>query len=149
MNARDFTVTLTTSQPAHTVFEAIRNVRYWWSGFYSEEIAGDTEKLNDEFTFRAGSGAHFSRQRLIDVVPDKKVVWLVTESNLDFLENKDEWTNSTVIFEITEHGNQTQLQFTHAGLNPSIECYDSCAPAWTQYLQQRLAPLIQATKVEA
>ena len=142
MKNKNFTTTLIVEQTPEEVFNVVRNVRGWWSGYYSEEIKGDTEKLNDEFSFRAGDGAHYSRQKLIEVIPNKKVVWLVTDSKLDFLEKEDEWTGTKVIFDISKKDNKTQLVFTHDGLMPEIECYNSCAPAWSQYLQNKLLPLI-------
>lgn len=146
MKNKNFTTKLTVGQTPEEVFNAVRNVRSWWSGYYSEEIEGDTEKLNDEFSFRAGGGAHYSRQKLIEVIPNKKVVWLITDSKLDFLDKKDEWTGTKVIFDISTKGNKTELIFTHEGLTPEIECYNSCAPAWSQYLQNKLLPLITKGK---
>jgi hypothetical protein len=146
MKNKNFTTTLIVDQTPEEVFNVVRNVRGWWSGYYSEEIKGDTEKLNDEFSFRAGGGAHYSRQKLIEVIPNKKVVWLVTDSKLDFLEKKDEWTGTKVIFDISTKVNKTQLVFTHDGLMPEIECYNACAPAWSQYLHNKLLPLITSGK---
>jgi hypothetical protein len=145
MKNKNFSTTFIVDQTPEEVFNAVRNVRGWWSGYYSEEIKGDTEELNDEFSFRAG-GAHYSRQKLIEVIPNKKVVWLITDSKLDFLEKKDEWTGTKVIFDISRKGNKIQLVFTHEGLIPEIECYNSCAPAWSQYLQNKLLPLISKGK---
>jgi activator of Hsp90 ATPase-like protein len=142
MSSKSFTVTLTTDQSPHQVFKAITNVAAWWSGYYSEEIWGGTQKQNDEFTFRAGGGMHYSKQKLIEVIPDKKVVWQITESNLSFLKKTDEWTGTKVVFDITERGGKTSLTFTHEGLSPDIECFDSCAPAWSQYLQNKLLPIL-------
>ena len=144
MKNKNFTTTLIVDQTPEEVFNVVRNVRGWWSGYYSEEFEGNTEKLNDEFSFRAGGGAHYSRQKLIEVIPNKKVVWLVTDSNLDFLEKKDEWTGTKVVFDISTKANKTQLVFTHDGLMPEIECYNSCAPAWSQYLHNKLLPLIKS-----
>jgi len=88
MKSSNLTTTLLVDQSPNDVFNAVNNVREWWSGFYSEEIVGSTEMLNDEFIFRAGEGAHYSKQKLVEVVPNKKVVWLVTESSLRFLRKK-------------------------------------------------------------
>ncbi len=142
MATKDFTITITVDQNAQEVFSAIKNVRGWWSGLYDEEFEGDSEKLNDEFTFRAGEGMHYSRQKLIELIPGKKIVWLVTDSKLDFLKDKTEWTNTKLCFEILKQGTKTEVRFTHLGLNPEIECYDSCSPAWTQYVQEKLLNLI-------
>ena len=142
MPNKDFTSIMLTDQTPEEVFDAIRNVRQWWSGFYSEEITGSTANLDDEFIFRAGDGAHYSKQKLIEVKPAEKIVWLITDSNLSFLEKKDEWTGTKVIFEISKKNKKTQLRFIHEGLNPEIECYNSCAPAWSMYLHQKLTPLI-------
>ena len=146
MKNKNFTTTLIVDQTPEEVFNVVRDVRGWWSGYYSEDIKGDTEKLNDEFSFRAGGGAHYSRQKLIEVIPNKKVVWLVTDSKLDFLEKKDEWTGTKIIFDISTKVNKTQLVFTHDGLMPEIECYNACAPAWSQYLHNKLLPLITSGK---
>jgi uncharacterized protein YndB with AHSA1/START domain len=142
MLTRNFTLTLVTEQSPEDVFRAIRNVRDWWSGYYSEEIQGNTETLNDEFSFRAADGAHFSKQKLVEVIPNKKIVWLITESKFTYIEDQDEWTDTKVIFEISRSDGKTQLVFTHEGLTPEVECYDACASGWTQYLQNKLLPMI-------
>ena len=146
MKNKNFTATLIVDQTPEEVFNAVRNVRGWWSGYYSEEIKGNTEELNDEFSFHAGGGAHYSRQKLIEVISNKKVVWLVTDSKLDFLKKKDEWTGTKIIFDISTKVNKTQLVFTHDGLMPEIECFNSCVPAWSQYLHNKLLPLITIGK---
>jgi hypothetical protein len=143
----NFTHTLLTEQLPQQVFQAVINVRNWWSGFYSEEITGATKKPGDEFSFSAAGGAHYCKLKLVEVIPEKKVVWLVTESKLNFIENTDEWTGTKVIFEISEKDGKTQLVFTHEGLTPEVECYESCAPSWSRYLENRLLPLINTGKV--
>jgi uncharacterized protein YndB with AHSA1/START domain len=146
MSNQNFSVTLIVDQTPEEVFNAVSNVRKWWSGYYAEEIVGSTEKLNDVFSFRAGGGAHYSKQKLVEVIPNKKIVWLVTDSELSFLEKKDEWIGTKIIFEISKKGSKTQLVFTHEGLVPGVECYDACSPAWSQYLQNKLLPLIKKSK---
>ena len=71
-----------------------------------------TEQLNDEFTYRYKE-FHFSKQRIVEMIPDQKVVWLVTESKINYAEDKREWTDTKISFEISEHDNKTQLRFTH------------------------------------
>lgn len=146
MKNESFTTTLVVDQTPEEVFNAVRNVRGWWSGYYSEEIKGNSKELNDEFTFRAGDGVHYSKQKLVEVIPNKKVVWMITDSELSFLENKDEWNGTKVIFDISQEGNKTQLVFTHDGLTPEVECYNACAPTWSQYIQNKLLPLITTNR---
>ena len=141
MKTSDFTTTISVDQTPQEAFNAINNVRDWWPG----EIEGNTTKLNDEFSYRYKK-MHYSNQKLVEVIPGKKVIWLVTESSLNFVENKSEWTGTKVIFEISKKGNKTQLVFTHEGLVPEVECYDACSPAWTQYIQHSLFSLITTGK---
>jgi hypothetical protein len=133
-----FTTSITVEQSAHTVFEAVTNVRGWWS----ENIIGDTTKQDDEFEFEV-PGIHYSKQRLVEVIPDQRVVWLVTEANMTFIADHDEWKGTKVIFDITEQDGKTKLTFTHEGLVPAIACYAACMPAWTQYIQHSLKQLIE------
>ncbi len=141
MKDRDFTTTLLVSQTPQEVFNAINNVGAWWQG----EVKGSSSKLNDVFEYRM-EDIHYSKQKLVEVVPDKKVVWLVTESKLNFISDKSEWNGTKIVFEITEVNNKTQLRFTHRGLVSDIECYDACSNAWGMLIQQSLFSLITTGK---
>ncbi len=83
---------------------------------------------------------------MVEVVQDKKVVWLVTESQLNFISDKSEWNGTRISFEIEDKGAKTQLRFTHEGLLPDIECYDACSNAWTKLVQGSLYSLITTGK---
>lgn len=134
---KDYTTSFTVDQSAAEVFKAVTNVRGWWS----VGVKGDTEKQGDEFVFEV-PGVHYSKQKLTEVIPDKKVVWQVTEANMTFLKQKDEWAGTKVIFDIAEENGKTRLTFTHQGLKPQIECYKFCMPAWEQYIEGSLYKLI-------
>ncbi|MCF0065272.1 SRPBCC domain-containing protein [Dyadobacter chenwenxiniae] len=139
MKNQDFTTSIIVDQKPSDVYNAILNVRGWWSGLYGESFEGSSEKISDEFSFLAGGGLHYSKQKLVELEQDKKVVWLVIESNLTFLENANEWQGTRISFELYPEGEKTKVVFTHIGLVPEFECYDSCAPAWKGYVEdQRL-----------
>jgi hypothetical protein len=144
MKASDFTTTILVDQTPEEAFDAINNVRDWWPG----QIEGNTKKLNDEFTYRYKK-MHYSNQRLVEVIPGKKVVWLVTDSSLNFVANKSEWTGTKIIFEISEKGNKTEVRFTHQGLVPQYECFDACSNAWTDIIRDGLRGLITTGKGQA
>jgi uncharacterized protein YndB with AHSA1/START domain len=143
MDKKDFSITFTVDQSPEEVFEAINNVRGWWS----EGIEEETNKLNDEFIYRH-KDLHYSKQRLIEVIPGKRIVWLITESSLSFIKQKDEWNGTTVTFEIDKKGNKTQVTFTHVGLVPEFECFDACSGGWNYYLHKSLEKLITTGKGE-
>jgi len=144
MKTSDFTTTISVDQTPQEAFNAINNVRDWWPG----EIEGNTTKLDDEFSYRYKK-MHYSNQKLVEVIPGKKVIWLVTESSLNFVENKSEWTGTKIIFEIFEKDNKTQVRFTHQGLVPQFECFDACSNAWTDIIRDGLRELITTGKGEA
>ena len=141
MANQDFTTTILVDKTPKEAFDAINNVRGWWSG----EIEGPTEKLNDEFTYRYKE-FHYSKHKLVEVVPYKKVVWLTTDSSLNFVENKTEWTGTKISFEISEKDGKTQVSFTHHGLIPKFACYNDCRDAWTEFIQNSLRDLIMTGK---
>lgn len=132
---QNFKYSFTTSKNTKEVFAHLINPQNWWVGLFDETIEGKSEAINDEFSFRAGDGVHYSKQKLITLDTNKKIVWLVTESNLSFLKKTNEWDQTKICFVIEKMGDKTQITFLHEGLIPQIECYGSCSSAWTQYLQ--------------
>jgi ribosome-associated toxin RatA of RatAB toxin-antitoxin module len=139
----DLTIIILVNQTPKEVFDAINNVSAWWQG----EVEGGTNKLNDEFTYRMKEH-HFSKQKIVEMIPDKKVVWLVTESQLNFINNKNEWAGTKISFEISEINNKTQLRFTHIGLVPDVECYGACSNGWNQLIKQSLFSLITTSEAK-
>lgn len=133
---RNFSYSLSTKKSPEEIYNLLLDVKKWWSGFYEETITGASAKINDEFSFLAGGGAHFSKHRLIELVPYSKIVWLVTESRLTFLEHPNEWVDTKIRFDIDKQGGKTVVTFTHEGLVPKFECYGSCSTAWTAYMDQ-------------
>ncbi|MBE0538813.1 MAG: SRPBCC domain-containing protein [Ignavibacterium sp.] len=141
MTTPDFTTTLLVDQSPEEVFNAINNVRGWWS----EEIEGKTDKLNSEFLYHY-KDVHICKIRITEFIPNKKVVWLVLENHFSFTKDKTEWTGTKISFEIVKHDNQTQLLFTHIGLTPQFECYNVCYDGWTNYINKSLFNLITTVK---
>jgi hypothetical protein len=141
MENRNFSTSITVDATAQEVFNSITNVHGWWS----EETEGSTENLNDEFTYHY-KDVHICKMKLIEVIPNEKVVWLVMDNYFKFTEDKSEWNGNKIIFEITEKDNKTQLQFTQLGLVPEYECFEICSDAWTNYIQNSLRSLITTGK---
>lgn len=141
MNEQNFTTTFTVDQTPEEAFAAINNVRRWWSG----EIEGSTDKLGAEFTYRYGD-VHYSKQKVTELVPGKRVAWLVLESSLNFTKDKTEWNGTEITFEISKKNAETEIRFTHLGLGPGSECYNACSNAWGSYINGSLRSLITAGK---
>lgn len=141
MRNRSFTTTFRVSQTPKEVFDAVNDVRGWWSG----EIDGTTDRLGAEFTYRYRD-LHRSTQRITEWVPGKKVVWRVVDGHLDFVKDKTEWKGTDIVFEIARKGDETELRFTHVGLVPAFECYGDCSGAWGFYVNDSLRSLITTGK---
>ena len=134
MAKKNYTATIEVAKSPQDVFNCIKEVPKWWS----KDFEGGSTKLNDEFVI-CHPDRHYSKQKLIEVIPDKKVVWLVTDSKLNWIEkDKYEWTNTKMVFEITTKGDKTVLHFTHEGLVPEKECYAMCEQGWNMVIKEWL-----------
>ena len=141
MSSKEHTLSFTVEQSPEQVFQAINHVRGWWSG----EVEGDTAKLGSEFGYRV-PGVHYSKQKITESVPGKKVVWHVTDAKLDFVKDQAEWKGTDIVFEIGKKGDKTEVRFTHRGLAESFECYEDCSNAWGELVNGNLRKLIVTGK---
>lgn len=149
-NTEYLTATMTVDQTPDQVFEAITNVRGWWS----ENLIGNSAAPRDEFVFtddskypgeaaRTKTGIRFARFQVTEAVPGRRVVWHVVDSYLDFIDDHHEWTGTSVIFDITTGAQGTTLHFTHEGLTAAESaCFEACSRGWTFYITKSLPQLI-------
>jgi hypothetical protein len=133
MNTASYTTSLVVDQTPDQVFDAVVDVRSWWFG----DIEGSTDQLGDEFTYSV-PGVHWNAMRVTELVPGARVAWLVTDSRIEFTDVKDEWTGTTITFDVDANDEGSQLRFTHDGLVPAYECFADCSNAWGSFVHGSL-----------
>lgn len=129
----DFSSIISAKISADEAIKRISNVPGWWGVTFS----GDSEKQGDQFVVKM-SGDSFFDFTVEELIPGKRVVWLVTDCNMPWYADKKEWANTRLIFDLTGHNGVTDLAFTHEGLTPEVECYNDCAPGWTHWIKTSL-----------
>jgi hypothetical protein len=129
MTMQDFTTTMLVDATPEQVFDAVNQVRAWWS----EDIEGTTDQPDAEFEFHY-KDLHRSTHKITELVRGKKVVWQTVKGEINFVKDRTEWNGTQVVFEIARRGHQTELRFTHVGLLPTIQCYGDCSGAWSYHL---------------
>jgi activator of Hsp90 ATPase-like protein len=137
MSNASYTTHFTVDQTPDLVFAAINDVRRWWS----EGIEGNANAVGAEFVHHVAD-IHRCKLKVLELIPGKKVVWLVLENHFSFTQDKTEWQGTTIVFEIAKKGTQTELRFTHEGLVPEYECYEACSEGWSTHVGRRLRDLI-------
>ena len=80
----------------------------------------------------------------IRTISVRLIAWLVTGSYLDFTADNQEWSGTTVRFDIEAADGGTRVTFTHEGLEPEDECYDLCSNAWGMFMNASLKALSEA-----
>lgn len=141
MEKENFHRTITVNAPPAEVLKKISQVNGWWA----KKFSGSAEKLNDKFSVHFGDT--FVDFKISELVPDKKVVWKVTDCNLHWIKAKKEWKGTEVVFELSPaNSSKTRIDFTHLGLVPGVECYEDCEVGWNGHLTMSLADLINKGK---
>jgi len=140
MKKKDFHRTIIVNTSAAEALKKISQVNLWWA----KNFSGKAEKLNDRFTVTFGQT--FVDFQITALVPDKKVVWKVTNCNLHWIKAKKEWNNTEVVFEIASENGKTKIDFTHVGLVPGVECYNDCETGWNGHVTGSLVNYINEGK---
>ncbi len=134
----DLHLTFLVDQTPEQAFDAIKNVRGWWS----QGIVGDSDGPGDAFTYRY-EDLHYSRQELVESVPGERVEWRVLDdAHLKFTRTGGDWKGTRLRFDLRRVGGRTEVRFTHVGLRPESECYAACSEGWGHYVGESLRSLI-------
>jgi len=133
MSKNDFTCSISAKISASEAIKKISNVPEWWGITFT----GSSEKENDKFNVKMGGDSFFDFT-VAELLPGKRVVWLVTDCNMPWYSDKKEWADTKLIFDLHENNGETELTFTHMGLTPDVECYKDCKPGWTHWIQTSL-----------
>src|SRR5579872_7473800 len=97
MSMQDFSTSIVVDQSANDVFQGVNNVRGWWS----ENIEGSTDRLDAEFLY-GYKDVHVSKMKIVEWVPNRRVVWLVLENQFNFTGDRNEWKGNRIVFDISE-----------------------------------------------
>ncbi len=127
----NFRKSLMINANAEKVFDALTcSIPRWWT----EMFEGISNEQGKYFTIRFGPEV-FKTMRVEVLLPYEKVVWVVTDSLLNFpeLKNKAEWIDTKIVWKISVINHKTILQLTHFGLTPEVECYDICENGWQNF----------------
>jgi hypothetical protein len=116
--------------------DAISQVSSWWT----ENTKGNSKNTGDEFLVPFGET--YSRFKVTDYIPGKKIRWLVLDCNLHWMKNKKEWKDTEILWEISSSGDSTRIDMTHIGLVPGIECFEDCNKGWDHYVKKSLYKLL-------
>jgi len=130
----DYTTTFQVEQGPQEAYAAINDVRGWWS---SGGVGGDTDQVGAEFTY-AVPEIHYCKLEIVELDPGRRVVWRVLDSDLSFTKVRDEWTGTTIVFELSTKDGGTEVRFEHVGLVPAYECYENCSSAWSLLINGNL-----------
>jgi len=134
MNNQDYQCHITTPASAEAAFDAIGQVSGWWA----KHVEGYSESLHDVFTVRFGKDKTYVTFEITELIPNQRVVWLVTDCNLHWIDNKTEWTGTSVVWEITSAGDGVRIDMTHHGLVPQVECFEDCQAGWNDHIGNSL-----------
>ncbi len=147
MNDQSYRTTLRVQATPEQAFEAINDVRGWWS----QDVDGRTDTVGAEFAYRgnqAGANVHRAQIRVTELVPGQRVVWQVLDNWMSFIDDQAEWKDTRIVFEISPTTEGSEIRFSHLGLVPAYECFDVCFDAWTFFIQSSLRALIATGRGE-
>ena len=130
---KNFNCSISAPVTAAEVIRKIGSVPDWWGVSFS----GNAGEKGDKFVVKMG-GESFFDFTVKELVPDKRVVWFVDDCNMPWYSDKKEWAGTRLVFDLEERGGETELNFTHEGLTPDVECYKDCEPGWTHWIRTSL-----------
>jgi hypothetical protein len=141
MEHNDFNSSISVKISADEAIKRISHVPDWWGITFS----GKAGEQGDTFTVKM-TGDSFFNFTVTELMPGKKLVWLVTDCYMPWYADKTEWIDTRLIFDLKENEGVTELRFTHEGLTPAVECYKDCETGWTHWIKTSLLSYLTTGK---
>ena len=141
MSTKNYHCSITVNKSQQEAFEAIsKDVPKWWALDYT----GSGDHLNDQFKIKFGeTSVNF---QVTKFQPFEQIDWRVTDSYLPWQNDKEEWTNTTIVWKFIAAGDKTTIDMTHVGLLPGVECYTMCEEGWNHFIRDSLLKLLNEGK---
>ena len=140
MKKQNFSTTIEVKATNKEAFQKIAKVGNWWA----KDFKGKSLHKDDSFTVRFGdTKVDF---KITEAIPGEKIIWHVTDCYLHWINNKREWTDTEIVWEISSESNNTQIKMTHVGLVPGVECYEDCASGWNDHIKRSLVKYLTENK---
>jgi hypothetical protein len=122
----DYSYEMNVSAPKDVVMSALTDdheISEWWP------IFSQHERDDAEFRFIMGDMGLLAFAVDVDASASS-VKWAV--SACDVL---PDWIGTTPTFELRPKGDgTTDVSFRHVGLNPAVECFETCSNGWNRYM---------------
>jgi Activator of Hsp90 ATPase homolog 1-like protein len=133
---QDYKCTVNAGVSAEEAYRAVARVSDWWN----KKSTGQAREAGD--TFRVDWGQTWVDFKVLEAVPSKRFVWHVEDCHLPWLKNQAEWKDTKVIWELVAASRTTEIQMTHVGLTPAVECFEACEAGWNFHVGQSLLSLL-------
>jgi hypothetical protein len=133
---QDYKCTVNARVSAEEAYRKVARVSDWWN----QRSTGKTQKVGD--TFRVNFGETWVDFEVVEAVPNKRFVWHVTDCHLHSFEDRTEWKDTSVIWDLTTASDTTTVTMAHAGLTPAVECFKACEAGWNFHVGESLLKLL-------
>ena len=131
MPEQSYTKEFTVSVKPELVYKAItKEIDEWWT-----ELSNKVLQVGDKLTVQFEAETSWVMV-VSETIDNHSLAWQVIEANHD-LQNisvKDEWNRTTINWKIEKNKMGSKVSFTHKGLTPALECYETCEKGWDYFL---------------
>jgi Activator of Hsp90 ATPase homolog 1-like protein len=133
---QDYKCTVNAKVSAEEAYRKVARVSDWWN----QRSTGETQKAGD--TFRVNFGETWVEFDVVESVPNKRLVWHVTDCNLHSFKDRTEWKDTSVTWDLTTENDTTTVTMSHVGLTPAVECFKACEAGWNFHVGESLLKLL-------
>ena len=133
---QDYQYTVNANVSAEEAYRKVACVSEWWN----QRSTGKTQVLGD--TFKVDFGETWVEFEVIEAMPNRRMVWRVTDCDLHFVRDRKEWKDTRVVWDLETRNGTTSVTMTHAGLTPGVECFNACQAGWNFHLGESLLRLL-------